>query len=160
MQTIALYGCSLVMSGIGTSLRDCPDLQVLVIDTSMPGLQERLCTLHADIFLFDLAVARLNFSIALWILHPDLLLIGVDLKKGMALIFSGLPARTMTTGDLLEMIISRAVRSRMKQGETVQSNEMEEKSNEVPLDTETAILNEKAINDQITSFEPALSGIV
>ena len=59
---------------------------------------------HADVVIFDLAMAQPEFAIALWKAQPRLLLIGVDLTTGQALVLSGQPSRLLTMDDLLQVI--------------------------------------------------------
>ena len=104
MRTVALYGNSLVMSSIGASLQGRAGLEVFCVDATLPDAAERLCALQPDVVVFDLAAARPEFAIALWTAQPRLLLIGVDLTTGQALVLSGQPSRLLTMDDLLQVI--------------------------------------------------------
>ncbi len=103
-RTVILYGNSLAVSSIGASLRERVGLRVLPVDAALTDAARQLCELHPDIILFDLATARPDFAIALWKAQPGLLLIGVDLLIGKALVFSSQPSRALTTDDLLQLI--------------------------------------------------------
>ena len=104
MQTVVLFGNSLVVSSIGASLQGCPGLQVMAVDVPMHSAAQRLAALRPDVVLFDLAAAQPDFAITLWKAQPDLLLIGVDLARNQALVLSGQPTRALTTEDLLQVI--------------------------------------------------------
>ncbi len=104
MRTVALYGNSLVISSIGANLQGRAELQVCSVDVTLPDAASRLSTLQPDVIIFDLAMAQLEFAIALWKAQPHLLLIGVDLTTGQALVLSGQPARLLTMADLLQVI--------------------------------------------------------
>jgi hypothetical protein len=106
MQTVVLYGKSLVVSSIGASLQDCAGIQVLPVDPAMPDAGDSLSESQADVVIFDLEAAQPDFALTLWKKQPQLLLIGVDLAKGQALLLSSQPARVLTTGDLLQVIES------------------------------------------------------
>ena len=104
MKKVVLYGNSLVMSAIGASLQDCPDFEVLPVDSSIPDAQGCVVALHPDAVILDLANFQPNFSMALWKVQPDLLLIGVDLMTGKSLVLSSQPARLQTTDDLIQLL--------------------------------------------------------
>jgi hypothetical protein len=106
MRTVALYGNSLVISSIGASLQGRAGLQVLFVDAALPDAASRLGALQPDVVIFDLAVAQPEFALALWKAQPRLLLIGIDLTNGQALVLSGQPSRLLTMGDLLQVIES------------------------------------------------------
>ena len=104
MRTVALYGNSLVVSSIGASLQGRAGLEVKYVDATLPNAASRLGALQPDVIIFDLAVAYPEFAIALWKAQPRLLLIGVNLTTGQALVLSGQPSRLLTMDDLLQVI--------------------------------------------------------
>ncbi len=109
MKTVVLFGSSVAVSSIGASLRACPGLRVLAMDSTPAtagehGAAQGLAALRPDIVLFDLATAPTDFAIALWKAQPNTLLIGIDLLADQALVLSGQPARAHTTADLLQVI--------------------------------------------------------
>jgi hypothetical protein len=106
MRKVALYGNSLVMSSIGASLQGRAGLEMSNVDAALPDAASRLRALQPDVIIFDLAVAQPEFAIALWKAQPRLLLIGVDLKTGQALVLSSQPSRLLTMDDLLQVIES------------------------------------------------------
>ena len=104
MRTVALYGNSLVISSIGASLQGRVGLEIKCVDAVLPDAASQLAALQPDIVIFDLAVAHPEFAIELWKAQPRLLLIGVDLKTGQALVLSGQSSRLLTPDDLLQVI--------------------------------------------------------
>ena len=104
MRTVALYGNSLVVSSIGASLQGRAGLEIRCVDATLPDAASQLSALQPDVVIFDLAVAEPEFAIALWKAQPRLLLIGVDLTTGQALVLSGQSSRLLTPDDLLQVI--------------------------------------------------------
>ena len=104
MQTVALLGSSLAISSIGASLQGCRGLQVVAVDVPMQDAAQHLGVLQPDVVIFDLTAAQPDFAITLWKARPGLLLIGVDVARGKALVLSGQAARALTTEDLLQVI--------------------------------------------------------
>ncbi|MCU0487238.1 MAG: hypothetical protein MUC85_14130 [Anaerolineales bacterium] len=104
MKKVAIYGNSLVASSIGASLQACSDLQVLSVDLAMPEPKRQLCEFQPQIIIFDVAVTRPEEIIGMWEIQPRLLLIGVDIGKGQALVLSGQTTRALTTTDLLQVV--------------------------------------------------------
>jgi len=103
IKKVVLYGNSLVMSAIGASLEDCPDLEVLSIDPSGSDTQQ-IGEIHPVAVIIDLAAMQPDFSMQLWKAQPDLLLIGVDLMTGKSMVLSSQPARVLTTADLTQLL--------------------------------------------------------
>lgn len=108
MRTVILYGNSLVVSSIGASLQGRVGLHVLLLDAALPDAAQRLSALQPDAVIFDLATTQPDFAIALWKARPSLVLIGVDLTTGQALVLSGQASRALTTDDLLHVIESHS----------------------------------------------------
>lgn len=104
MLTVALYGNSLVLAGIGAQLERRTGLQPLTIDAALPGAIERLSALRPDVVLLDLGTTQPDPVMALWKARPELLLIGVDLDADRMLILSGQPARALTAEELIEKL--------------------------------------------------------
>jgi hypothetical protein len=103
--TVALFGNSLALSGVGASLEAYPGLHVVRVDAT-DASAEALRELAPDVCVFDLATAQPNV-VALWRQHPHVLPIGVDLLTHRAVVFSSQSARVLTTDDLLRVIGSR-----------------------------------------------------
>ena len=108
MQTVMLYGNSLVVSTIGASLHGCREFQVQHVDPARPDARRRLSDLQPDILIFDLAVMPPEVAIRLWKIQPHLLLIGIDLAADRMIVLSDRSTCALTTGDLLQVIGSQA----------------------------------------------------
>jgi hypothetical protein len=104
MGTVALYGTSLLLSGIGASLERRTGLQPVTIDAALPGAIEKLSALQPDVVVLDLGTAPPDPVMALWKARPELVLIGVDLGADRMLILSGQPARALTTEGLIKTL--------------------------------------------------------
>ena len=70
----------------------------------LQDVQDHLRTLQPDVVILDQAAIQSDFSVALWKVQPELLLIGLDLISGKALVLSSQPARLLTTNDLLQLL--------------------------------------------------------
>jgi hypothetical protein len=105
MKRVVLYGKSLLMSTIGASLQDCPDLQLLPVDPSPPDANQQLETLKPDAVIFSLGAAQPE-SLLLFLKQPDLLLIGVDLESRQALVWTARQATAVAADDLVSVIMS------------------------------------------------------
>jgi CheY-like chemotaxis protein len=104
MLTVALYGNSLVLAGIGARLERRTGLHPVTIDSALPGAVEKLSALQPDVVLLDVGTAQPDPVVALWKWRPELVLIGVDLGTDRMLILSGQPARALTAESLIETL--------------------------------------------------------
>jgi hypothetical protein len=103
-QKVVLYGNSLVLAGMKTSLAAYPSFDVITLDISPSLTVHDLCALQASVVIFDLATVPLEFPLALLNAQPHLALIGLDAAGDRLLLFSGQQARKLTTGQLVQMI--------------------------------------------------------
>ncbi len=103
-RTVVLYGGNMVMSTIGASLRQKPQIQVQQVDGLIPDILDRLDAAPPDVILFDLAAAQPHFAIPLLRKHPKIVLIGVDLKIDKMLALSSEQSCLLTTDDLMNLI--------------------------------------------------------
>ena len=104
MLSVALYGSSLVLAGIGARLERRTGLHTVTIDAKLPVALARLSALQPDVVVLDLGTAQTDPVVALWKARPELLLIGVDLGTDRMLILSGQPARALTAESLIETL--------------------------------------------------------
>lgn len=104
MKKVVLYGKSVLISTVGASLQGSPDIQILSVDPSMPDVQDQLRKLQPDVVILDQAAIQPDFFVALWKAQPGLLLIGLDLDTGKAMVLSSQTAQVLTTGDLLQLL--------------------------------------------------------
>ncbi len=108
MRTIILYGNSLAVSSLGASLRDREGLRVLPVPTGDLSETQWRNEQQPDVVVFDLASPQPGFAVELLRSRPGLLLVGVDLANGKALVLSSQTSRVLTTDDLVQVIESRA----------------------------------------------------
>ena len=108
MQTVVLYGNSLVVAMVGASLAPCQNLQLVHIDPSEPGARRRLSKQRPDVVIFDLVLLTPQAAIRLWKIQPHLMLVGIDLKLDRMIVLSDHSTCALTTGELLQVIASQA----------------------------------------------------
>ncbi len=103
-RTVALYGSNLVISTIGASLQEKPEIQVQQILGALPDIIDQLGAPPPDVILFDLAAAQPHFAVPLLRNHPSIMLIGVDLESNKMLALFGEQSRLLTADDLMQVI--------------------------------------------------------
>jgi hypothetical protein len=104
MQTIVLYGNSLVVSTFGASLEGLPGLRLLGVDPGAPGTEEQLRAIQPNIVIFDLATEHTDFAVSLWKTLPDLLLVGVNPDSSQMLVLCARQQQAQCVEDLLSII--------------------------------------------------------
>lgn len=110
LQTIVLYGNSLVVSTFGASLEGRPGLRLTRVEAGSPGADQQLEAIRPDIVIFDLAIERASFAVNLWKALPGLLLIGVTADRRELLVLSGRQQQASCVEDLLSIIQGEALR--------------------------------------------------
>jgi len=100
---VLLYGRSLILGTVGTSLQQCPHLEIVSLAPPLPTAQE-LGTLMPDVVIFDVEAARPEFAISLLEVRPSLLLIGLDPGSNQALLWSGRRVSELSTQELVQVI--------------------------------------------------------
>ena len=100
MRTLALCGNSVALSSIAASLQARVGMRVLPAD--------QLGTVQPEVVVFDLRAGHLDSLTANWQAKPHLLLIGLDLAEGGALVISGQASRALTVEDLVQFIGSQS----------------------------------------------------
>jgi hypothetical protein len=128
MQTVVLYGNSLVVSTFGANLENQPGLRLLRVDPTESDANQRLSEIRPDIVIFDLTIERTDFAISLWKSQPDLLLIGVTPDRSEMLILSGQKQRVLCLEDLLAIIQGGQLRIKTKTSEIFQGEKHEKKN--------------------------------
>jgi DNA-binding NarL/FixJ family response regulator len=104
LRVLALCGESLLIEGIKVSLQDREGVEIVLLDTSRPGVVQVLDKLSPDVILFDLTPSQLNYVFTFLQAHTDVVLIGLDLNRDLALILSGEWRRLPTVADLIQVI--------------------------------------------------------
>jgi hypothetical protein len=101
--TVLLYGRSLLLSLVATSLARYPDLQVVQAPTWEkvgPWLEKG----EPDVLIFDLMDGCDNHILPLVLKHPGLLMIGLDVEANQAVLISGQESRSLTLSQIRGMI--------------------------------------------------------
>ena len=107
VRVLALCGESVLIEGIEASLRDREGVEIVLIDTSLPGAVQDLDKLNPDIIVFDLTPIQLNCVISFLRTHTDVILIGLDLHSDLALFLSGEWRMLPAVADLMQVIEAR-----------------------------------------------------
>ncbi len=108
MRTIILCGNSVAVSSLGACLRGREGLRVLPIATGTLSEAHWREEPQPDVVIFDLTAPPPSLGEELLRAKPGLLLVGVDLANGKALVLSSQTSRVLTTDDLVELIESHA----------------------------------------------------
>lgn len=101
---VVLYGKSLVLAGVEASLKAYPSLEVISLDAGGGTTIQELCAYHASVLIFDVAAVPPEFPFSLLCEQPELMLVGLDAAGDKSLLLSGRQARSMTTGQLVQII--------------------------------------------------------
>lgn len=104
---VVVYGSSLHMAGIVTSLREEAGLELVLLKPGSHGIRQRLKELQPAVILFDLSDPASNLDVALLREGPGLVLIGADPSSDELLVLSSQPAQALTMSDLIAVIHTR-----------------------------------------------------
>jgi len=100
---VILYGDSLILEGIHTNLRCCPDLEMVSLVPPLPKAKV-LHQLSPDVIIFDLEANNLEALLELLQTNPQLLLIGIDLMTNQMLLWSGEHSHALSLPNLVKVI--------------------------------------------------------
>jgi hypothetical protein len=104
VRVLALCGESLLIEAIEASLRDREGVEIILLDTSQPGAAQILDSLSPDIILFDLTSNQMACVFPILRTHTDIVMIGLNLDRDMALILSGEWRILPSLADLMQVI--------------------------------------------------------
>ena len=107
VRVLALCGESLLIEGIEASLQDREGVEIVLLDTSRSGAVQILDELNPDIILFDLTPSQLNCVFTYLRTRTDVVLIGLDIDRDLALFLSGEWRRLPTVAELMQAIETR-----------------------------------------------------
>lgn len=107
VRVLALCGESLLIEGIEASLQHRQGVEVVLLDTSQPDAVQALDKLSPDIIVFDLTPSQLSFVFTFLRIHTDIVLIGLDMDRDLALFLSGEWRVLPTVADLMQVIEAR-----------------------------------------------------
>jgi hypothetical protein len=100
---ILVYGNSLVVEGVGASLRRTGGFDVFSVDPPLPGPPE-LEDMAPDVVLFDVEGQHPEPVLALLESLPDLLVLGLSPDGNVARLWTGRRYHDLTTGDLAALL--------------------------------------------------------
>ncbi len=107
VRVLALCGESLLIEAIEASLQDREGVEIMLLDTSRPNTAQFLDQFSPDIIIFDLTLSQLNYIFPFLLTHINIVLIGLDIERDLALFLSGEWRRLPTVADLLQVIEAR-----------------------------------------------------
>mgnify|MGYP001275694684 CR=1 FL=1 len=100
---VVLYGNSIILGALKSSLERCPELEVISLSAPLPGANS-LAALMPDVILFDIGSARPDPPFILLRDSPNVLLVGVNPEQADLLLWSGNHAWAITASDLIRVI--------------------------------------------------------
>ena len=107
VRVLALSGESLLIEGIEASLQDREGVEIVLLDTSLPGAVQVLDKLSPDIIVFDMTPSQISCVFSFLRTHTDVVLIGLDINSDLALFLSGECRMLPTVADLMQVIEAR-----------------------------------------------------
>ena len=104
VRLVALCGESLLIEGLEASLQDREGIEIVLLDSSWPNAVQVLDKLSPDIIIFDLTPCQLSCVFTFLRTHTDVILIGLDINRDLALFLSGEWRMLPTVADLIQVI--------------------------------------------------------
>ncbi len=101
---VILYGSSLLMKGVETSLKALPGLELASLQTNSDKLREQVHRLQPDSVVVEAGTVPDELSMALLKEIPGLVLVTLDLECNRVRVLSGHQAQVVTTKDLVRAI--------------------------------------------------------
>lgn len=106
-RVLALCGESLLIEGLEASLQDREGVEVVLLKTSQPDVEQALDRLNPDIIIFDLTPSQLSCIFTFLRTRTDVVLIGLDINRDQALFLSAEWRMPPTVADLMQMVDAR-----------------------------------------------------
>lgn len=100
---ILLYGNSVILGSVGSSLRRSSKFKVTALTLPLQDTQE-LPAVKPDILIFDLGITLTESVFSFLETNPNLLLIGISPDTNLVKIWSGRQLKDVSTNGLLEVI--------------------------------------------------------
>ena len=101
---VVVYGSSLHMSGIATSLKADTGLEVICVNSRTPNSRQSMIALDPTVIAFDLSDKKLDLDLTLLRDRPGLLLIGIDPSKDELMVLSSRSPQALSVADLIDVI--------------------------------------------------------
>ena len=93
----------MLLSGVASSLRQCPDLRVMHAAT-WEEVRRLPAEYVPDAVIFDLSDANESHILPLWFKNPALVMLGLDPECNQAVLLTGQETRSLTVSHIKEMI--------------------------------------------------------
>jgi hypothetical protein len=107
VRVLALCGESVLIKGIEAILQDREGVEIVLPDASRPGEVCAVDTPSPDIVVFDLTPSQLSWVFAFLRTHTDVILIGLDVDRDLALFLSSEWRELPTVANLIQIIEGR-----------------------------------------------------
>ncbi len=102
---VLLFGKSIILGTVGTSLQHYPDLDVICLSPPLPDAQG-LGALAPDVIIFDLQAHHPALASSLLDACPHLILIGIDPSGDQATLWFGEHLNILSTQELVRSIVN------------------------------------------------------
>jgi len=102
-RTVLLCGGSLLLSGVASSLKQCPDLRVMHAAT-WEEVRRLPAEYVPDAVIFVLSEAYESQILPMWSKNPALVMLGLDPECNQAVLLTGQEARSLSVSHIKEMI--------------------------------------------------------
>ena len=103
-QRVIIYGNTVVLAGIEARIKLDPNIEV--IGHALPGSQQDLAELQADVVIFDMDEVQPEFLLAQLQSQADLLLIGID-PESHEVLLTGQAARSIRLDQITKIMQNR-----------------------------------------------------
>ena len=107
VRVLAFCGESLLIQGIEANLLDREGVEIVLLDSSRPDAVQVLDRLSPDIIVFDLTPSQLICVFTFVRTHTDVVLIGLDTDRDLALCLPAEWRMLQTVADLMQVIEAR-----------------------------------------------------
>jgi hypothetical protein len=101
---VVVYGSSLNMAGIATSLKAVASLEVICVNPRSPGARQSLNELKPAVIVFGLSETSSDLNVSLLHEQPGLVLVGVDPSSDEMLVLSSHSRQALSIADLINVI--------------------------------------------------------
>jgi hypothetical protein len=103
-QRVILYGDSLLLAALGSSLADFPSIEISVQTVSPASSISDFSAAPGSAIIFDLNEVPSQMALSLIEKQPDVLFIGLDSAGEKMILLAGQKAHTMTANRLVQLI--------------------------------------------------------
>ena len=105
---LVLYGRSLFLAGVAASIKQHPELEVQLLDSTLPDALHRAKAMCPDTIVFDLQTIDPSFALSFLQEQPGVILLGLDLASDKLITLSSQQSTLYTMDDLVRLIERQA----------------------------------------------------